>query len=81
MRIPARVLVAVICVAATGCIDDHKPPQSPQPEYSEQEDYANTLTTGPGSESSSGYYGVGNTESQTPQHQPATPSQGGHQPY
>ena len=74
----ALVMVA-FGLAASGCIDEHKPAQNPTPEHSEEQEYANTPTTGPGSETSSGYYGVGNTE--TPQHQPATPSQGGHQPY
>jgi hypothetical protein len=74
-------LLALLALAASasGCIEDHKPAQSPTPEYSEQEDYANTPTTGPGAESSGSYYGVSNSE--TPQHQPAKASQGGHQPY
>jgi hypothetical protein len=68
-------------LALGACIDDHKPPQSPPPEYSEQEDYANTPTTGPGAETSNAYYGVGSTSSEAPQHQPAHPTEGGHQPY
>ena len=80
MRLISLFVLALVSFAASGCIEDHKPAQSPTPEYSDQQEYANTPTTGPGSESSSGYYGVSNN-SETPQHQPAKPSPGGHQPY
>ena len=74
-------LALAVAFFATGCIEDHKPAQSPTPEYSEEQDYANTPTTGPGAESSGSYYGVSNSSESTPQHQPAKPSPGGHQPY
>lgn len=64
--------LAGFALALGACGARPKPAQGPAPEYSDQAEYASTPTHGPGSESSSGYYGVGS--SGPPQHAPAQPS-------
>ena len=71
MKLLALVL-ACMALGLAACGSRHKPAASPAPEYSDQEEYANTPSQGPGSESSSGYYGVGS--SGAPEHTPAQPS-------
>ena len=69
------------CLALTlgaGCGGERKGAQSPDPEYSDAAEYANTPSEGPGSQSSGGYYGTGSSGS--PERQPAHPKPGGHQP-
>ena len=64
--------LACLALLLAACGSSHKPAASPAPEYSAQQEYANTPSQGPGSESSSGYYGVGS--SGAPERKPAEPS-------
>ncbi len=71
MRLLALALAGFALVLGA-CGSGQKPAQGPAPEYSDQEEYATTPSQGPGSESSSGYYGTGSSSS--PEHTPAQPS-------
>lgn len=66
------LLLAGLALFLGACGSRARPAQGPDPEYSDQEEYATTPTSGPGSESSSGYYGAGSSGS--PEHTPARPS-------
>ena len=67
-------LAALALGLLAGCGGSHRAAQSPDPEYSDEAEYANTPTRGPGSESSTGYYGVGNSGG--PARTPASPRPG-----
>lgn len=67
--LPALVLLTLVIGA---CGARHGSAKAPEPEYSDQEEYANTPTHGPAAESSNGYYGVGS--SGAPDRTPAQPS-------
>jgi len=69
---PLVLCLGGLALFVGACGSRAQPAQGPDPEYSDQEEYANTPTAGPGSESSSGYYGAGS--SGTPEHRPAQPS-------
>jgi len=56
---------------SVGCGGSRRPAQGPDPEYNDEAEYANTATEGPGAQTSTGYYGVGN--SGAPDRTPATP--------
>jgi hypothetical protein len=62
---------ALALTLSAGCGGSLKPAQGPEPEYSDEAEYANTPTEGPGAQTSTGYYGVGN--SGTPDRTPASP--------
>ena len=67
--LPTLALGALVLGA---CGSRHSSTKTPEPEYSDEAEYANTPTHGPASESSSGYYGVGS--SGAPERTPAQPS-------
>jgi hypothetical protein len=77
-----RPVLPLLLLLLAGCFSDRRPAQGPSNvEYSDQDEYAQTPSEGPGNQPSSGYYGVG--QSEAPSHTPASPkpAQGGHQPY
>ncbi len=76
---PALVLLLAIGLGA--CVDHDRTaqPQAPDDNY-DQQGWANTSPVGPGSESTSSYYGVGASPSPD-DHQPASPRAVEHHPY
>ena len=74
-------LVLLFALGSGACVDqDHyKAPQTPSDDY-DQQGWANTSPDGPGSETSTSYYGVGASPSPD-EHQPADPQVSRHQPH
>lgn len=68
------LLLASSALALGGCAGRERGPKSPDPEYSDQEEYARTRSEGSGSDASGGYYGAGSSGS--PEHHPAKPKVG-----
>jgi hypothetical protein len=72
-----RLLLALVLLAATACVHNRPPETQNVPEENfNEENYSDVSTHGPGSESSEGYYGVGNSSSE-PERTPASPEVGG----
>lgn len=74
-------LVLLLALGAVACVDQdqYKPAQTPSDNY-DQQGWANTSPDGPGSETSTSYYGVGPSPGPD-QHQPAEPHVTRHQPH
>ncbi len=82
VRIRHGAVLILVAWALAACSTRQARVASPEPadDYVDQEAWASVQADGPGSTTSSGFYGVGPSPSPDV-HEPASARPGGHQPY